>query len=72
ELKAKPYQIFAKELSILGSYMRPYTYPRAIAWLSRLDLEPLVKMEFGLEDTLAAIESLQLGKGVKILVKPGS
>lgn len=72
EFKAKPYQIFSKELSIVGSYMRPYTYPRAIAWLSRLDLEPLVKMEFGLEDTLAAIESLKLGKGVKILVKPGS
>lgn len=70
ELKVKPYQIFAKELTLIGSYMRPYTYPRAIAWLSELDLEPLVKMEFGLEDTLLAIESLKMGKGVKILVKP--
>ena len=70
EFKAKPYQIFAKELTIKGSYMRPYTYPRAITWLSQLDLEPLVKMEFGLEDTLLAIDSLKMGKGVKILVKP--
>jgi 2-desacetyl-2-hydroxyethyl bacteriochlorophyllide A dehydrogenase len=72
EFKVKPYQLFAKELSLIGSYMRPYTYPRAIAWLSQLDLEPLVKMEFGLEDTLQAIESLKMGKGVKILIKPGS
>jgi threonine dehydrogenase-like Zn-dependent dehydrogenase len=70
EFRVKPYQIFAKELSLIGSYMRPYTYPRAIAWLSQLDLEPLVKMEFGLEDTLLAIESLKMGQGVKILVKP--
>lgn len=65
-----PYQLFAKELTIVGSYMRPYTYPRALAWLSELDLEPLVQMEFGLEDTLLAIEGLKRGQGVKILVRP--
>jgi len=70
EFRVKPYQIFAKELTLVGVYMRPYTYPRAIKWLSRLDLAPLVKVEFGLEETLLAIESLKMGKGVKILVKP--
>ena len=70
EFRARPYQIFAKELTLMGSYMRPYTYPRAIIWLSRLDLEPLVKVEFGLDDTLLAIESVKMGKGVKVLVKP--
>jgi 2-desacetyl-2-hydroxyethyl bacteriochlorophyllide A dehydrogenase len=70
EFRVKPYQIFAKELTLIGSYMRPYTYPRAIIWLSRLDLASLVKMEFSLDDTLLAIETVKMGKGVKVLVKP--
>lgn len=70
QFQVRPYEIFAKELTLIGSFMRPYTYPRAIIWLSQLDLKPLVKMQFALEDTSLAIESLKMGKGVKILVKP--
>jgi 2-desacetyl-2-hydroxyethyl bacteriochlorophyllide A dehydrogenase len=70
EMRIRPYQVFAKELTLLGSYMRPYTYPRALAWLSQLDLEPLVKTQFELKDTLLAIDSLKRGQGVKILVRP--
>lgn len=66
----RPYQLFEKELTIKSSYMRPYTFARAVRWLPHLTLKPLLGVEFSLAETKIAIHSLRQGKGIKILVKP--
>ncbi len=66
----RPYLLFEKELTIRGSHMRPYTFHRAVRWLTRLALAPLLGVEFRLEETLEAIRSQRAGKGIKIVVRP--
>jgi len=67
----KPYELFAKELRIMTSYMRPYTFARAVRWLPHLNLKPIVGVEYPLAQTKAAIHALrQTQQGCKILVKP--
>ena len=65
-----PYRLFEKELTIKASYMRPYTFARAVRWLTVLNLRPLLGVEFHLSQAKQAIHSLREGKGLKILVKP--
>ncbi len=64
-----PYRIFDKELKIMSSYMRPYTFHRAVRWLPHLNLAPLLGVEYPLAQTKDAILGLRQGKGLKILVK---
>jgi 2-desacetyl-2-hydroxyethyl bacteriochlorophyllide A dehydrogenase len=66
----RPYQIFDKELKIMSSYMRPYTFQRAVRWLPQLNLAPLLGLEYPLAETQEAIRALRQGKGLKIVVKP--
>ncbi len=68
--RIRPYQIFDKELKIASSYMRPYTFHRAVRWLSHLNLAPLLGLEYPLAKTQEAIQALRQGKGLKIVVKP--
>jgi threonine dehydrogenase-like Zn-dependent dehydrogenase len=65
-----PYTLFAKELTLKASYMRPYTFSRAVRWLTVLNLRPLLGVEFSLSQAKEAIHGLRQGQGVKILVKP--
>jgi len=66
----RPYRLFEKEVKILSSLLRPYTFARAVRWLPHLNLRPILGVEYPLAETKAAIQALRQGKGVKILVKP--
>ena len=66
----RPYRLFEKEIRIKTSYMRPYTFHRAVRWLPHLNLRPLLGVEYPLSETKAAIHALRQSKGLKILVKP--
>jgi len=66
----RPYRLFEKELKIMSSLLRPYTFARAVRWLPYLNLRPILGVEYPLAETKAAIQALRQGKGVKILVKP--
>jgi hypothetical protein len=50
--------------------MRPYTFGRALRWLGKLNLKPVLGPEFTLENTLTAIHALRDKLGVKPLVRP--
>ena len=39
----EPFQIFRKELSILGSVINPFTFSRAIDWIQKIQI-PLEKL----------------------------
>jgi len=66
----RPYRLFEKEVKIMSSLLRPYTFARAIRWLPHLNLRPILGVEYPLAETKAAIQALRQGKGLKILVKP--
>lgn len=70
EARISPYLLFEKELTLRGSFMRPHTFSRAIAWLPRLDLRPLLGLTFPLQATLEALRAHRDGRGMKILVTP--
>jgi len=48
QVTVSPYEIFRGELSILGSFVNPFTHQRAVDLLPRLDLRALVTHRFPL------------------------
>ena len=66
-----PQEVFFKELTIRGTKGVTHGVDRAIRWLSRLDLEPLLTHTFPLAEVGEAMEYARSGRGVKVLVAPG-
>src|SRR5690606_5987544 len=46
--------LYLKELSITGVFVSPYTFPRAVQVLPRLEVDELVETVFDLEDAVEA------------------
>jgi threonine dehydrogenase-like Zn-dependent dehydrogenase len=70
EMKIKPFDLFSRELTITASYMRPYSFGRALRWLMALDVEPILGPVYPLDQTLTAIHALRDKVGIKPIVKP--
>ena len=65
-----PYLLFAKELSIFGVVGENRTFPRALALLDRLALDPLVTAIEPLEAIERVYAGHKAGDYVKVLVRP--
>ena len=65
-----PQEIFFKELTIRGTRESTYGAERAIRWLSRLDVEPIITHSFPLADVPAAIALVMSGAAGKVLLQP--
>jgi len=65
----KPNDIYSKELSILGSYVNPHTYSRAIELMSnkRTFLSSLDVKSFRLDDFETAFEASRSGRYSKVI-----
>ena len=63
------FYMYAKELSIHSVKLAPYSFPRALEILPKLDLKPLITI-FALDDVIQAFEAHKKGKEIKILLKP--
>lgn len=64
-----PYEVFAKELSVLGSFINPHTHPQAISLIAqkRVDVSGLVSHRFAPEEVpgaMARYGSLGVTKGL--------
>lgn len=62
-----------KELDILGAHLGPYTYPRAIRYISdrTTDVRGIVTHEFPLDDFAAAFETMERGENsIKVILCP--
>lgn len=70
EVSIKPYEIYQKEITLRGSFMRGFSFPRAVDLLPILDLKPLLTHCFPLKDIHKALEFHQSKKGLKILISP--
>ena len=70
EVGIPPYYTFARELSIRSVFMSPYTFPRSVAMLPKLELKPLISDIIPLDDIEKAFALHEEGEAVKILIKP--
>ena len=73
-LDLKPFDIYSKELTIVGSYAGTYeTWPEAIALIQgrRFNPEDIVSEVLPLDDVVGAIETVEQNKDViKIQIRP--
>jgi threonine dehydrogenase-like Zn-dependent dehydrogenase len=71
--RISPFEIFAKELRIVGSYLNPLTHGRAVelAASGRLDLAPLISHRIGLTELPGFLARNPEPGEVKVLVTPG-
>ncbi|MBI2216761.1 MAG: zinc-binding dehydrogenase [Candidatus Rokubacteria bacterium] len=66
------YDLFARELTIKGSFVRTTEFRRAVELLGVLDLVPLITERFPLGDVRAAFEAARGRRGVRVLVGPAA
>jgi L-iditol 2-dehydrogenase len=62
------YDLFARELTIRGSFVRTNEFRRAVELLATLDLAPLITERFPLTEVRAAFEAARSRQGLRVLV----
>ena len=60
---------YFKEITVRSTFFYPYLFPRAVALLPRLQLEPIISKVFDLDDGLKAFEADKDRSNAKILIK---
>jgi 2-desacetyl-2-hydroxyethyl bacteriochlorophyllide A dehydrogenase len=72
QARISPFDIFARELRIVGSYLNPLTHGRAVELVAsgRLALTPLVTRQLALEEVPSALAAPPEPGEVKIMVLP--
>ena len=70
--RISPFEIFARELRILGSYLNPHTNGRAVELIAsgRLQLERLITHRLGLEEAPGLITAAPAAGEVKAIIFP--
>jgi L-iditol 2-dehydrogenase len=71
EVSISPAHMYNRELSIRSVNVSPYSFPRALLMLPKLNLKPLVSI-YNLADAAQAFSDLKKGKGLKALLHPES
>jgi len=69
-VRISPYDVFYRELTIVGSFVNPFTHARAVEMLAskRVDVMPLVTHRFGLDDVSKALETAAGRDAMKVQV----
>jgi 2-desacetyl-2-hydroxyethyl bacteriochlorophyllide A dehydrogenase len=70
EIGVSPFLMYARELTITSTFVSPYSFPRALALLPKLELKSLITDIVPLKDIQKAFELHKAGKSIKILIKP--
>jgi len=70
EIGIAPYYLYSKELTIRHIKMSPYTFPRAVSLLSKLQLKSLISDIIHLDEINKGFDLCRAGKAIKVLVKP--
>jgi len=64
-----PFYMYSKELTIRSVLISPYSFPRSVDLLPKLNLKPLISI-YPLKDVVKAFADHKAGKAIKILLKP--
>ncbi len=69
--RLRPYEVFARELTLIGTVINPYTHERAVRMLPRLELERLTVAAYPLESFREAFDAQASGAaGLKVEIHP--
>ncbi len=63
------FMLYFKELTIKGVFFSPYSFPRALNMLPKLQLDSLITHRLPLERSAEAFELYESGKPIKILIE---
>ena len=66
----RPYEVFAKQLTIVGAWAMETTFERALELLGQIDADSIVTHEFELDDIGVALETVRSAATGKVLVRP--
>jgi len=61
--------MYGRELSIHSVLISPYSFPRSVQMLPKLNLKPLITV-YPLKEVVKAFEFHKMGKGIKIMLQP--
>jgi (R,R)-butanediol dehydrogenase/meso-butanediol dehydrogenase/diacetyl reductase/L-iditol 2-dehydrogenase len=60
---------YKNELTISGTYISPYTFPRAVQMISKYQLEDFTQGVFDIDDAEEAFRQQLTGKYIKVLIR---
>lgn len=72
-ISISPYEMFAKELKIIGSYAQLYCFDRALKYLENrtVRVDSLITHKFGLDEYKMALNTVIKGKeSIKVIINP--
>jgi 2-desacetyl-2-hydroxyethyl bacteriochlorophyllide A dehydrogenase len=70
EIGVPPFTMYAKELTIRSVFVSPYSFPRAMNLLPKLDIKSLITDIMPLKDINKAFKLHETRKPIKILIQP--
>jgi len=68
EVGVPPFYMYTKELTIRSILVSPYSFPRAMQMLPKLNIKPLISI-YPLADVVQAFEDHKAGKGIKMMLE---
>ncbi|HHH75425.1 MAG TPA: chlorophyll synthesis pathway protein BchC, partial [Phycisphaerae bacterium] len=73
KITLSPYDIFARELTVKGSFAQTHCFDRALLYLESgaVNIDPLVTHELPLKDYGLALDMMRRKEGIKIAIVPG-
>jgi len=69
EIGVHAFLMYVKELTIRSTFVSPYSFPRALNLLPKLELKSLITHVIPLDDIRQAFDLHKAGKSIKILLK---
>jgi 2-desacetyl-2-hydroxyethyl bacteriochlorophyllide A dehydrogenase len=71
-ISISPFEVYRRELHLLGSFVNPFTMERAVALISnrRINLYPLVSEIIPLNEIYRGVEMASSGEAIRVLVRP--
>jgi 2-desacetyl-2-hydroxyethyl bacteriochlorophyllide A dehydrogenase len=65
-----PFEVLFRQIAIQGVFWSPYSFPRTLSLISKLDVEPLVTHTFHFQEIQKALAVQRKGEGIKVLLEP--
>ncbi len=72
KIDISPFEIYRRELTLLGSFVNPFTMDRAVSLISsrRINLYPLISDIIPLQDINRGVDIASTGRSIRVLVRP--
>jgi L-iditol 2-dehydrogenase len=70
EVPLRPYELFDRELTIKGSFIRAYEFRRTVELLPLLELDSLITDIYPLTQAAEALENVRQRQGIKTAIRP--